>query len=227
MGCTGEQGSECNIDENPVHQVTLSSFNIGKYEVTEGQWQAVMGNNPSGDARGENYPVENVSWNNIVGTTGSYMEINGIRYYANGFIYKLNQMTGKRYRLPTEAEWEYAARGGNQSSGFKYSGSNSAGNIAWYMDNSSNRKHTVGTKSPNELGIYDMSANVWEWCSDWYNNYNSSAQTNPQGPSSGTNRVIRSGSWYGGSSHCRVSYRSFGIPGNRYSGSGFRLVLNL
>ena len=134
MGCTDEQGSDCDDRESPSHSVTLNTFYIGKYEVTQGQWKAVMGYNPSYFPKGDNYPVETFSWNNIVGTSGATTVINGITYYANGFIYKLNQMTGKQYRLPTEAEWEYAARS-RRSSGFKYSGSNTVGNVAWYWDN--------------------------------------------------------------------------------------------
>ena len=174
----------------PVHQVTLSGFSIGKYEVTEVQWTAVMGSNPSQSKKGDNYPVERVSWNDIVGTSGEYTDLNGTRYYADGFIYKLNQLTGKSYRLPTEAEWEYAARGGAKSGGYTYSGSNTSDDVAWYNGVS---KQIVCTKAANELGIYDMSGNVWEWCSDWYGDYSSSAQTNPQGPSTGSNRVIRGG----------------------------------
>ena len=224
MGCTSEQGGDCVSNEMPVHQVTLSSYYIGKYEVTEGQWKAVMGSNPSNVARGDNYPVDNVSWNMIVGTTGSSMVINGITYYSDGFIYKLNQMTGKRYRLPTEAERQYAARGGNQSKGYKYSGSNTIGNVAWYMDNSI-WKHEVGTKLPNELGIYDMSGNVYEWCSDWLGNYSSSAQTNPQGPSSGSYRVNSGGSWNSDSFGCCVSRRGSYEPSYRSNVVGFRVVL--
>jgi formylglycine-generating enzyme required for sulfatase activity len=227
MGCTGEQGSDCYSDEKPSHQVTLTGFNIGKYEVTEGQWKAVMGSNPSSSVKGDNYPVENVSWNMIVGTTGSYTDINGIRYYADGFIYKLNQLTGKRYRLPTEAEWEYAARGGSQSKGYKYSGSNTLDNVAWYSSNSGSAKHAVGTKSPNELGIYDMSGNVWEWCSDRYDSYSSNSQNNPQGPSSGSNRVFRGGSWLDFVYNCRVSYRYRWTPSARDYDLGFRVALTL
>jgi len=222
MGCTGEQGSYCS---DLSHLVTVSSFNIGKYEVTEGQWKDVMGSNPSYNVKGENYPVEYVSWNDIVGTSGGTMVINGITYYADGFIYKLNQLTGKRYRLPTEAEWEYAARGGSQSKRYIYSGSNTIGNVAWYRDNSGNSKHAVGTKSPNELGLYDMSGNVWEWCSDWYENYSSSSQTNPQGPSTGSYHVFRGGSW--GDMRCYVSFRYSFNPVNRSNDLGFRVVLPL
>jgi len=209
MGCTSEQGSDCWDNEMPVHNVTVSSFYIGKYPVTQAQWQAVMGENPS-YFRGENLPVEQVSWND-----------------AQEFFNRLNAATGKKYRLPTEAEWEYAARGGNKSQGYKYSGSNSIGNVAWYWDNSGNTSHAVGTKQTNELGIYDMSGNVWEWCQDRYDSYSSSAQTNPTGPSSGSSRVIRGGSWGSVAPYCRVSDRNSDIPAYRGYSSGFRVALSL
>ena len=226
MGCTSEQGSDCWSDETPTHNVTLSSFYIGKYPVTQTQWQAIMGSNPS-YLKGDNLPVEQVSWNDIVGTSGNYTTLNGIRYYENGFIYKLNAATGKKYRLPTEAEWEFAARGGNKSQGYKYSGSNSIGNVAWYFGNSGSTTHAVGTKQANELGIYDMSGNVYEWCQDWYGSYISSAQTNPTGPSTGSIRVIRGGSWYGDAQSCRVSYRGNDGPDSHGSSVGFRVALSL
>ncbi|MBO7279020.1 MAG: SUMF1/EgtB/PvdO family nonheme iron enzyme [Bacteroidales bacterium] len=207
MGATSEQGSDAYDDEKPVHSVTLSDFYIGKYEVTQAQWKAVMGKNPS-RFQGDNLPVENVSWNDI-----------------QEFIKKLNRLTGKRYRLPTEAEWEYAARGGKKSKGYKYAGSNSIGEVAWYDSNSGYETHPVGQKQPNELGLYDMSGNVWEWCQDWYGNYNSSSQTNPSGPASGSYRVLRGGSWYRSARYCRVSDRSFNYPSNWYYFYGFRLVL--
>ena len=210
MGCTSEQGSDCYGDETPTHQVTLSDFHIGKYEVTQAQWKIVMnGDNPS-SFKGDNLPVESVSWNEV-----------------QTFITKLNIMTGKQYRLPTEAEWEYAARGGRNSEGYKYSGSNTVGNVAWYMNNSGDKTHDVGTKSPNELGIYDMSGNVWEWCNDWYGSYSSSAKTNPQGPSSGSYRVFRGGSWSGIAIGARVSYRGGSSPGYRGIDLGFRLACSI
>ena len=208
MGATSEQGSDAYNDENPTHQVTLSSFSIGKYEVTQAEWQAVMGNNPShftGDSR---RPVESVNWND-----------------CQEFVRKLNAMTGKRFRLPTEAEWEFAARGGNRSCGYKYAGSNTLGNVAWYDNNSYSKTHPVGTKSPNELGLYDMSGNVREWCQDWYGSYSSNPQYNPIGPASGSYRVFRGGSWYNLARSCRVSYRDDLTPSITGSLLGLRLAL--
>ena len=207
MGATSEQGSDAYSDEKPAHSVTLSGYYIGKYEVTQELWKAVMGSNPS-NFKGDNLPVENVSWNDV-----------------QEFLRKLNAMTGKRYRLPTEAEWEFAARGGNSSRGYKYSGSNSLGSVAWYYGNSGDRTHAVGTKSPNELGIYDMSGNVWEWCQDWYGSYSSSSQRNPKGPNSGSNRVLRGGSWSINARYCRVSRRDYDTPVLRFNFLGFRLAL--
>ena len=207
MGATSEQGSDAYDWEKPAHSVTLSGYYIGKYEVTQELWEAVMGSNPS-HFKGDNLPVEMVSWDDV-----------------QEFLRKLNAMTGKRYRLPTEAEWEFAARGGNSSRGYKYSGSNSLGSVAWYDDNSGSRPHAVGTKSPNELGIYDMSGIVWEWCQDWYGGYSSSSQRNPKGPNSGSGRVIRGGSWDNDARNCRVSRRSFSTPGFRDYSLGFRLAL--
>jgi len=215
MGGTSEQGSEAEGDEKPTHSVTLSDYYIGKFEVTQELWKAVMGNEPTYNGgwtdqygRGNNYPAYRVSWNDI-----------------QKFIRKLNQKTGANFRLPTEAEWEYAARGGNKSNGYKYSGSNSIDNVAWYTSNSGSKTHQVGIKSPNELGIYDMSGNVWEWCQDRYGSYSSGSQTNPTGPSSGSYRVPRGGSWFNSAEYCRVSNRDSNTPDGRYSGLGFRLVL--
>ena len=206
MGATAEQGSDSWDGEKPAHQVTLSSFSIGRYEVTQEEWQAVMGSNPS-NIKGAKRPVDNVSWND-----------------CQEFIRKLNGVTGRRFRLPTEAEWEYAARGGNRSQGYKYSGSNNLNSVAWYRDNSGETTHDVGQKSPNELGIYDMSGNVWEWCSDWYGNYSSSSQTNPTGSYSGSHRVDRGGSWLNYARGCRVSLRNSITPGDRLNCLGFRLA---
>ena len=186
--------------------MTLSSFSIGRYEVTQEEWEAVMGSNPS-NFKGKKLPVEQVSWDD-----------------CQTFIRKLNQMTGKHFRLPTEAEWEYAARGGNKSRGYKYAGGDNLGSVAWYTDNSGNKTHEVGKKQPNELGLYDMSGNVREWCQDWKGGYRSSSQTNPTGPSSGSYRVNRGGDWINRARYCRVSYRSYITPDNRNSLLGLRLA---
>ncbi|MDR1739577.1 MAG: SUMF1/EgtB/PvdO family nonheme iron enzyme [Bacteroidales bacterium] len=204
MGCTAEQGSDCWDDESPSHNVTLSDFSIGETEVTQELWSAVMGSNPSYfTSSGVTAPVEQVSWNDMVGTSSSSVgyTVNGVTYYQNGFCYKLSALVGggKQFRLPIEAEWEYAARGGSAAeSQTKYSGSNTVGNVAWYYDNSSSKTHEVKGKQSNALGLYDMSGNVWEWCSDWYGNYSSSAQTNPAGSISGSFRVLRGGRWDNG-----------------------------
>ena len=196
-------------DEKPTHRVTLTNdYYMGKYEVTQALWQAVMGNNPS-EFKGGNLPVENVSWND-----------------CQEFISKLNRITGKTFRLPTEAEWEYAAHGGKKSRGYQYSGSNNLSDVAWCTDNSGNKTHTVGTKQPNELGIYDMSGNVWEWCQDRYGKYSSSSQVNPTGANSGFRRVYRGGSWRGAVRYCRSSYRGGDTPGSRDNFRGVRLVLS-
>ncbi|MBP9995265.1 MAG: SUMF1/EgtB/PvdO family nonheme iron enzyme [bacterium] len=208
MGGTSEQGDDAESDEKPTHSVTLSDYYIGKFEVTQELWKAVMGSNPS-HFKGNNLPVEEVSWDD-----------------CQTFIRKLNTLTGKNFRLPTEAEWEYAARGGNKSRGYKYSGSNSIGDVAWYKDNSWSETHAVGTKSPNELGIYDMSGNVYEWCQDWYGSYGSGSQTNPQGPSFGSDRVRRGGGWRYNAQYCRVSNRHNYAPDSRYNYLGFRLVVS-
>ena len=206
MGATSEQGSDAYSDEEPAHQVTLSSFSIGRYEVTQEEWEAVMGSNPS-YFKGMKLPVEYVSWDD-----------------CQDFIRKLNELTGKQFRLPTEAEWEYAARGGNKSRGYKYAGGSDLGSVAWYEDNSGGNTHEVGQKQPNELGLHDMSGNVWEWCQDWYGSYGSSSQKNPQGSSSGSHRVHRGGSWYCYAGDCRVSNRGSDAPDYRNDDLGFRLA---
>ena len=208
MGATSEQGSDARDNEKPAHKVTLSDYYIGQTEVTQALWKAVMGGNPS-FSKGDNLPVEQVSWDD-----------------CQVFIQKLNQLTGKQFRLPTEAEWEYAARGGRKSRGYKYAGGNNIGLVAWYEDNSGNETHPVGTKQANELGIYDMSGNVWEWCSDWDGDYQSSSQSDPQGPSSGFSRVCRGGCCYYGARYCRVSYRNGGTPGSCINNLGLRLSCN-
>ena len=208
-GGTFQMGSTSgNSYEQPVHSVKLSSFSIGQTEVTQELWEAVMGSNPSYHT-GNKQPVEYVSWND-----------------CQTFITKLNQLTGKTFRLPTEAEWEYAARGGNQSNGYTYSGSNTIDDVAWYTSNSSSTTHAVATKAPNELGIYDMSGNVFEWCQDWYGSYSSGNQTNPTGPTSGSYRVCRGGCWKNYAADCRVTYRDFGTPTGTVNHLGLRLALH-
>ena len=208
MGATPEMKDPF-LWEKPAHQVTLTNdYYIGKYEVTQALWKAVMGKNPS-NFKGDNLPVEQVSWDD-----------------CQEFINKLNKITGKKFRLPTEAEWEYAARGGKKSRGYQYSGSNNISDVAWYDSNSGNKTHTVGSKQANELGIYDMSGNVLEWCQDWHDDYSSSSQTNPTGANSGSYRVRRGGSWRSSAWDCRSSCRSLNTPGGRFSCLGLRLVLS-
>ena len=208
MGATSEMQKPYN-DEKPVHQVTLTNnYYMGKYEVTQSLWQTVMGSNPS-KFKGDDLPVERVSWND-----------------CQEFISKLNSMTGRKFRLPTEAEWEYAARGGKKSRGYQYSGSSNISDVAWYDGNSGSKTHPVGKKQANELGIYDMSGNVWEWCQDRYGSYVSSSQTNPTGADSGAYRVHRGGCWYFNASYCRSSFRIFVTPDYRHYYLGLRLVLS-
>ena len=208
MGATSKKLNPYN-DEKPVHQVTLTNdYYMGKYEVTQALWQSVMGSNPS-YFKGDNLPVEKVSWDD-----------------CQEFISKLNSITGRKFRLPTEAEWEYAARGGKKSRDYQYSGSSKVSNVAWYRDNGKQKTHPVGTKRSNELGLYDMTGNVWEWCQDWYGSYVTSSQTNPTGANSGSYRVRRGGGWFNVAWGCRSSFRDGSAPGGRYSGLGLRLVLS-
>ena len=196
-------------DEKPAHFVTLSNYYIGQTEVTQELWQAVMGSNPSHFTGNLQRPVECVSWDD-----------------CQTFITTLNQLTGKNFRLPTEAEWEYAARGGRRNHGYKYSGSDNIDDVAWNVNNSNSTTHPVATKTPNELGIYDMSGNVLEWCQDWYGSYSSDAQINPTGPASGTLRIFRGGSYVHTTIGCnRVSWRNADDPTKRYINMGFRLAL--
>ena len=208
MGATSEMENPYSWEE-PVHQVTLTNdYYMGKYEVTQALWQSVMGSNPS-SFNGDDLPVEKVSWDD-----------------CQEFVSKLNGLTGKKFRLPTEAEWEYAARGGKKSCGYQYSGSSNVSDVAWCVGNSGNKTHPVGTKQANELGLYDMSGNVLEWCQDRYGSYISSSQTNPTGAVSGSYRVYRGGSWYSNAGCCRSSYRDDASPGYRDSLLGLRLVLS-
>ena len=207
-GGTFQMGSDDGYEwEKPVHRVTLSDYYIGETEVAQELWIAVMGSNPSYCTGNMQCPVEMVSWND-----------------CQTFISKLNQLTGETFRLPTEAQWEYAARGGNKSKGYTYSGSNVIDDVAWYDDNSGEMTYPVKTKVPNELGIYDMSGNVWEWCSDWYGSYSSAAQTDPTGPATGSHRVMRGGSWGSYASSCRVASRNSFTP---TGGNNFYLGLRL
>ena len=209
MGATPEQGSDASSEEKPAHNVKLDDYYIAETEVTQELWETVMGDNPS-HFKGGTLPVETVSWED-----------------CQQFIKKLNELTGMSFRLPTEAEWEYAARGGNQSKGYKYSGSDKIKNVAWFDGNSAKLTHNVKTKKPNELGIYDMSGNVWEWCQDWYKaSYDTVLQTNPQGPNSGTFRARRGGGWYYNARDCRVSNRANHTPSYRSFTLGLRLALS-
>ena len=193
-------------DELPIHHVTVADFEISKYEVTQKQWVAVMGENPSYFPGNDNHPVDSVSWDEV-----------------QEFIAKLNALTGENYRLPTEAEWEFAARGGNLSKGFRYSGSDDCDQVAWYADSALEQMAAVGQKMPNELGLYDMSGNAFEWVFDWFGSYTSQAQTNPKGPSTGEYHVLRGGSWKHSSNGCRVSFRTR-IPTYHLNKCGFRLA---
>ena len=219
MGASGDY-AEYYDNELPTHQVNLSTYYIGQTEVTQELWQAVMDNNPckfNGEPYGTNLkrPVENVSWTD-----------------CQEFISKLNEMTGKSFRLPTEAEWEYAARGGKMSLGYVFSGSDNFEDVAWcnipleLEGTLGYGTQTVATKYPNELGLYDMSGNVWEWCQDWFGSYNADAQTNPTGPETGTCRVCRGGSWLGVPESCFVFLRNYVYrPSMRSSIVGLRLAM--
>ena len=208
MGATSEQGNDGADDEKPIPRVTLSDYYIGETVVTQALWKVVMGDNPS-YFKGESLPVESVSW-------GDCQE----------FLKELNHKTGKTFRLPTEAEWEYAARGGRKSQCFKYAGNNDVNKVAWFDGNSGGITHPVKQKNANELGLYDMSGNVWEWCQDWYaSNYNSSAQANPTGPSTGSLRVLRGGCRISIARGCRLACRNFDASVDRSYYNGFRLVL--
>ena len=208
MGATSEMKDPYD-EEKPLHQVTLTNdYYMGMYEVPQALWEAVMGSNPS-EYKGDNLPVEMVSWND-----------------CQEFISKLNSLTGRKFRLPTEAEWEYAARGGKKSRSYQYSGSSNISDVAWYGGNSGSKTHPVGTKQANELGIYDMTGNVIEWCQDWYGAYSGSSQTNPAGAVSGSDRVSRGGCWSYNARGCRSSVRIYDAPGYCNGFLGLRLVLS-
>ena len=203
MGATPEQGNDALDEEFPPHRVKVSSFSICKYEVTQAQWKAVMGNNPS-HFKGDNLPVEQVSWED-----------------CQTFIRKLNKLTGRKFRLPTEEEWEFAARGGNLSRSSKFSGSNHLSNVAWYKENSGSKTHSVGSKSPNELGLYDMCGNVSEWCQNLFYDYKSSYKSEAGSPY----RINRGGSWYDTPFFCRLSLRRLGHKAARTHDFGLRLAM--
>lgn len=208
MGCVRTSNHYDYDSELPVHDVTVSDFYMAQHEVTQRLWKAVMGENPSYWVS-DSLPVEQVSWND-----------------AQLFIARLSQMTGMRFRLPTEAEWEYAARGGGKSHGYAFPGTNQMPtDYAWYGSNAQGHTHPVGQKLPNELGLFDMAGNVWEWCSDWMGQYDDQPQVNPRGPRQGENRILRGGSINSPSFGCRVSDRSWYLPVNGYRYYGFRLVL--
>ncbi len=209
MGCTAEQEDECLLPEKPAHPVFVRSYAICKYTVTQRQWREVMGKNPS-DNRNDDAPVTNVSWNDV-----------------QKFLDKLNAFLGTEYRLPTEAEWEYAARGGVMSENMKYSGGNDMYSLGWYKDNSEGLTHPTGKRKENELGLYDMSGNVWEWCSDWYGPYPEDTETeliNPEGAPSGTERVVRGGYFEGPALFCRTSCRNKSKPDFASNIIGLRLA---
>lgn len=208
MGATTEQREDMNDNEIPIHQVSISDFYIGQTEVTQALWQAVMGNNPSSFPSNPSNPVENVSWDD-----------------CQVFVRKLNQLTGQSFRLPTEAEWEYAARGGADTVSYKYSGDSIPNNVAWFVGNSLQTTHIVAMKNPNQLGLYDMSGNVCEWCQDWYGNYEISNQKDPQGPANGSYKVYRGGSWYFDARYARVSQRNYHTPTFSNYNIGLRLAL--
>jgi formylglycine-generating enzyme required for sulfatase activity len=212
-------------DERPVHTVTVKSFYMGKYEVTQREWQAIMGNNPS-RFKGDNFPVESVSWFDAIEYCNKLSIKEGLTPTYRGSGDNITcDWNANGYRLPTEAEWEYAAKGGIKDYlVYEYSGGNNVGTVAWYGDNSGNGTHPVGTKAANSLGIYDMSGNVWEWCWDRYGNYTSGSQNDPRGPSSGADRVLRGGSWGNSAADVRSACRSVNTPSRRSNYFGFRLV---
>jgi len=222
-----EMGSNYYSWEQPIHTVSVNSFYMGTYEVTQDIYEEVMGSNPS-NWKGARLPVEKVNWYEAVAFANALSERDGLEavYTIEGTVVSAD-WSKVGYRLPTEAEWEFAARGGNQSQAYTYAGSNTAGDVAWYYDNSWGMTHEVGTKQANELGLYDMSGNVMEWCWDWSDDdyYSSSPAENPKGPSSGSYRVLRGGRWGHGAQYVRSANRIWDWPSSRYSGCGFRLVL--
>lgn len=209
MGTTLEDDDQAFNEETVVHNVTLSNYYIGETEVTQALWDKVAGNNPS-HFSGASLPVERVSYDMI----------------TQKFIPVLNNLTGKTFRLPTEAEWEFAAKGGNDATGYRYSGSNDASEVSWHNGNSQNQTHSVKSKRCNEQYLYDMSGNVWEWCQDWHGLYSDTAQTNPQGPATGQFRIVRGGAWSDGVRYSRTTCRMRYLPGAQNHFLGFRLAMN-
>ena len=205
---SAENAPGAESDEFPAHKVTVGNFNLAETEVTQELWMAVMGNNPSGYTDDAQLPVESVTWVD-----------------CQQFISKLNEITGDSFRLPTEAEWEYAAKGGNRSKGYLYCGSDTLANVGWYKDNAEERPHNVKLLAPNELGLYDMSGNIWEWCSDWHGNYTAEDAIAPQGAAEGKTRVVRGGSWLVDAAICRPADRSSGAPRGGGCIVGLRLAL--
>lgn len=223
-------------DEKPMHNVTLDSFFIGKYEVTQKQYEAIMKYNPA-KFIDENNPVEQTSWYDAIVFCNELSKMEGLEPYyeitvkekqPNGNISNADVSVkgGKGYRLPTEAEWEYAARGGAESKGYKYSGSNAVTEVAWVFPGADGKTHNIGTKAPNELGIYDMSGNVLEYCQDWYGAayYGASPEKAPSGPETGTEKVERGGCWSDNATSAKVTFRGYGMPLNSYSVLGFRIA---
>lgn len=210
MGCANEKDTSCYYWEKPAHKVTLKDFYMAKYPVTQKEWEAMMSYNP--DFKNcPDCPVENITWNE-----------------AKQFVEKLAMLSGKSYRLPTEAEWEYAAKGGSNSKGYVYAGSNNIDLVAWYRNNSAKNTHPVGKLAPNELGLYDMTGNVWQWCSDWFDGeyYIHSPERNPLGPdgTSDNYRVVRGGSWWYEAPHCRIVNRDRYPTDAKDDDVGFRLA---
>ena len=226
QGGTFQMGSNENDNEKPIHSVTVNDFYIGKYEVTQKEWKEIMGNNPS-NWKGDNLPVEKVNWYDAVKFCNKKSDKEGLSRCYSGIRTNIKcNFNTNGYRLPTEAEWEYAARGGNKSKGYKYFGSSTLGDVAWYSSNSGRKTHSIGGKAANNIGIYDMGGNVLEWCNDGYSKfyYKHSPKNNPQGASSSSYRVMRGGSWYNSVYRCRVAFRYYNHPDGRYSKYGFRLA---
>lgn len=224
-GGTFIMGSNARLEtEKPEHMVTISSYYINKFAVTQKEWVSIMGTNPS-EIQGDDFPVENVSWYDAVifCNKKSLKDDLDPCYVIEGDLVGCN-WHNNGYRLPTEAEWEYAMRGGKLSRNFEYSGSDDINEVAWYCDNSEWQAHPVGVKKPNELGLYDMSGNVYEWCWDIYGPYTIEEKTDPKGPGSGANRVFRGGSWSSKKDYCTVSNRYYNIATNHVFNIGLRLV---